>query len=231
MRILALIIGRGGSKRLPRKNIRLLGAKPLIAWSIDVAKDIPDICDILVSTDDTAIAEVSKAEGAYVPWLRPAELATDTANSVDVALHALDWYEAEKGPVDGILLLQPTSPFRSQTTVKRGISLFYQHDYQPVLGVSPVHAHPMRMLKINGDFLVPFMQDQSLEFRSQDLPSVYSINGSFYLITPADLRSFHSFIGLKTVPLIIESIQESIDIDSEIDFKLAEFFLANFDAR
>ena len=137
MRILALITARGGSKRLPGKNIRPLGGKPLIVWSIDVAKDSLEICDILVSTDDSAIAAVCEKAGAYVPWLRPAELAIDTASSVDVALHALDWYEAEKGAVDGLLLLQPTSPFRTQATVQRGIELFSQHDYQPVLGVSP----------------------------------------------------------------------------------------------
>lgn len=91
MRILALIAARGGSKRLPGKNIRVLGGKPLIVWSIDAARGIPEICDILVSTDDPAIAAVCSEAGAYVPWLRPEGLATDTASSVDVALHALDW--------------------------------------------------------------------------------------------------------------------------------------------
>jgi CMP-N,N'-diacetyllegionaminic acid synthase len=95
MKILVLIPARGGSKRLPGKNIRLLGDRPLIVWTIDLAKNIPKICDILVSTDDIAIAEVASKAGALVPWLRPAELATDTATSVDVCLHALDWYEKE----------------------------------------------------------------------------------------------------------------------------------------
>ena len=135
MRILVVITARGGSKRLPGKNIRILGEKPLIIWSIDVAKDIPEICDILVSTDDTAIASICTEAGALVPWLRPAELATDTANSIDVVLHALDWYETEKGAVDGILLLQPTSPFRTKKTVLRGIELFSKNEQQPVLGV------------------------------------------------------------------------------------------------
>jgi CMP-N,N'-diacetyllegionaminic acid synthase len=225
MRILALITARGGSKRLPGKNIRLLGSKPLITWSIDVVKGIPDICDILVSTDDAAIAKVSKDAGVYVPWLRPAELATDTASSVDVALHALDWYEAKKGPVEGILLLQPTSPFRSQTTVKKGIALFAQHGHQPVLGVSPTYEHPMWTLKMEGDYLVPFMQNHGLETRSQDLPLVYVVNGSFYLITPTELRAYRTFVGSRTIPLLIESPQEAIDIDTEWDFKMAEFIV------
>lgn len=222
MRVLALITARGGSKRLPDKNIRLLGGKPLIVWSIDVAKNISGICDILVSTDDSVIAKVCKDAGAYVPWLRPAELATDIANSVDVALHALDWYEAEKGAIDGILLLQPTSPFRTRETIERGIELFGKHNHQPVLGVSPTHAHPMWTLKMEGDYLVPFMQNHGLETRSQDLPSAYVVNGSFYLIAPRELRACHSFFGLKTVPLIIEFPQEVVDIDSEWDFKIAE---------
>ena len=227
MKILALIVARGGSKRLPGKNIRLLAGKPLIVWSIDVAKNIPEICDILVSTDDPAIASVCKEAGAYVPWLRPAELATDTASSVDVALHALDWYEAERGAVDGILLLQPTSPFRTQATVQRGIVLFCQHGYQPVLGVSPTHAHPMWMLKMKGDYLAPLMQEHGLETCSQDLPSTYVVNGAFYLIAPSELRSSHSFMGARAMPLLVESTQEAMDIDTEWDFKMAEFILAS----
>jgi CMP-N,N'-diacetyllegionaminic acid synthase len=231
MRILALITARGGSKRLPGKNIRLLGGKPLIVWSIDVAKGIPEICDILVSTDDPDIVKICKAAGAYVPWLRPSELASDEANSVDVALHALDWYEAEKGQVDGLLLLQPTSPFRTQDIVKRGIALFGQHDYQSVLGVSPTHAHPMWMLKMEGDYLVPFMQNHGLDTRSQDLPPAYVVNGSFYLITPTELRTCRSFVSSKTIPLVIKSPQEAIDIDTEWDLKMAEFIVKNIYAH
>jgi CMP-N,N'-diacetyllegionaminic acid synthase len=231
MRILALITARGGSKRLPGKNIRLLGGKPLIVWSIDVAKDIPEICDILVSTDDPDIAEVSYAASAYVPWLRPIALATDTANSVDVALHALDWYEAEKGQVDGLLLLQPTSPFRTQVTVRRGIELFGKGGYKPILGISPTHMHPMWTLKMEGNYLVPFMQDHGLGIRSQDLPPAYVVNGSFYLIAPSELRSCRSFIGNKTIPLLIESPQEAIDIDTEWDFKMAELIVKSIYAH
>ena len=231
MRILALITARGGSKRLPGKNIRPLGGKPLIVWSIDVAKDSLGICDILVSTDDSAIAAVCEKAGAYVPWLRPAELAIDTASSVDVALHALDWYEAEKGAVDGLLLLQPTSPFRTQATVQRGIELFSQNDYQPVLGISPTHAHPMWAHKMEGDYLVPFMGEHGFRTRSQDLPSAYVVNGSFYLITPAVLRACRSFVGAKTIPLLIESPQEAVDIDTAWDWEIAEFIAADLQMR
>jgi CMP-N,N'-diacetyllegionaminic acid synthase len=227
MRILALITARSGSRRLPGKNIRPLGGKPLIAWSIDVAKGIPEICDILVSTDDTVIADICKEAGAYVPWLRPAELATDTASSVDVALHALDWYEAEKGAVDGLLLLQPTSPFRTQATLQRGIELFSRHGYQPVLGVSVTQEHPMWTLKMEGDYLVPFMRKHGLENRSQDLPPAFVVNGSFYLTSPAELMVCRSFVGAKTIPLLSESPQEAVDIDTEWDWKMAETIAAS----
>lgn len=225
MKILALIPARGGSKRLPGKNIRLLGGKPLIVWSIDVAKDVPEICDILVSTDDPAIAAVCKEAGALVPWLRPAELATDTASSIDVALHALDWYEAEKGVVEGLLLLQPTSPFRTRETVRRGIELFGANGQQSVLGVSPCHTHPMWTLKMDGDYLVPFMSDHGLGTRSQDLPAAYVVNGSFYLSSPAELRASWSFVRAKTIPLLIESPQEALDIDTSLDWIVANSIL------
>ena len=221
MRILALIPARGGSKRLPGKNIRILGDKPLIVWSIDAAKGIPEICDILVSTDSSEIAEISKESGVLVPWLRPAHLATDTASSVDVALHALDWYEAEKGAVDGLLLLQPTSPFRTKETICTGIALFAKHGHSSVVGVSPTHAHPMWTLKMEGNYLVPYMKKHALETRSQDLPPAYVVNGSFYLMSPTELKTFKSFFGSKTVPLLIESPQKELDIDTERDLKIA----------
>jgi len=228
MRILALITARGGSKRLPGKNIRMLGGKPLIVWSIDVAKDIPEICDVLVSTDDPEIQMISTEAGASVPWLRPADLATDTAGSDDVALHAMEWYEREKGAIDALLLLQPTSPFRTNETVRKGIELFKRHDRQSVLGVSPVHDHPMWTFKLEGDYLVPFIRDHGVRTRSQDLPSAYVINGSFYLIAPAELRRRRSFWGPTTIPLIMESPQETLDIDTEWDFRMAEYFLEHF---
>lgn len=228
MRILALITARGGSKRLPGKNIRVLGGKPLIIWSIDVVKDISEICDVLVSTDDPKIAEICAAAGAFVPWLRPAALATDNASSVDVALHALNWYETEKGAVDGLLLLQPTSPFRTKETLRRGIELFGMNSQQPVLGVSPTHAHPMWAFKMEGECLVPFIEKHGFETRSQDLPPAYLVNGSFYLTSPTALRMRRSFIDAKITPLIIHSNREALDIDTEWDWSISVSIVNGF---
>ena len=112
MKVLALIPARGGSKRVPGKNVRDLAGKPLIIWTLDAVRGVEGIVDVLVSTDDPGIAAVASSAGARVPWLRPAHLATDIAGSVDVALHALDWFEMQHGTVDALLLLQPTSPLR-----------------------------------------------------------------------------------------------------------------------
>jgi CMP-N,N'-diacetyllegionaminic acid synthase len=221
-----VIAARGGSKRVPGKNLRLLGARPLIEWSVDVAKGMPDICDILVSTDDSAIATVARSAGALVPWLRPAELATDTASSVDVCLHALDWYEDRNGRVDGLLLLQPTSPFRSRKTVRRGIDLFHAAKRRSVVGVSPAACHPWWCFRIDGETLRPFLDGGGLNLRSQDLPPAYAVNGAFYLIAPEDLRNRRSFIDGASIPLVIEDPRECLDIDSELDWKLAESALA-----
>ena len=225
MKILALIVARGGSKRVPGKNVRSLGGSPLIVWSINVAKDVLEICDILVSTDDSEIADVARKAEAVVPWLRPAELATDTASSVDVCLHALKWYEEKNGKVDGLMLLQPTSPFRSRDTVLRGIETFRFHQCRTVVGVSTAESHPLWCFKIEGETMRPFIEGEGLYMRSQDLPPVYVVNGAFHLITPDDLRKRQSFYGDNMVPLVIDAPEECIDIDTEWDWRLAEAVL------
>ena len=223
MRILALIPARGGSKRLPGKNIKLLGGKPLINWAIEAAQGIPEICEILVSTDAPEIALVAKEAGANVPWLRPEVLSTDQATSVDVALHALNWYESQNGVVDGLLLLQPTSPFRTQVTIKQGIEIFKSHGNRPVVGVSPVHDHPMWTFKMRDGYLAPFLENNGFGIRSQDLEPAFVANGGFYLISPDEIRKSKSFISPESIPLLVDSSEETLDIDTESDFKFAEY--------
>jgi CMP-N,N'-diacetyllegionaminic acid synthase len=222
MRILVLIPARGGSKRIPGKNIRLLGGNPLITWSINVAKSVPEICDTLVSTDSDEIAEIARNAGATVPWLRPSELATDSAPSTDVCLHALEWYENNNGKIDGLLLLQPTSPFRSRDSILRGIEIFRLNKHCSVIGVSEAESHPMWCFKIEEGNMRPFIKGDGLYMRSQDLPSAYVINGSFYLISPKNLQEYRSFFKNDMVPLVIDALEECIDIDTERDWRLAE---------
>jgi N-acylneuraminate cytidylyltransferase len=228
MRILTLIPARGGSKRIPGKNLRRLGNKPLINWTIDSALCTPDLSEIIVSTDDPMIAKIAESAGASVPWLRPKELATDDASSVDVALHALDWFEEANGVVDGVLLLQPTSPFRTCETIQKAINLYQDHDDSTIIGVSPTRDHPMYALVKKGESLVPYVQQNDFKFRSQDLPEIYSVNGSIYLISPSVLRTTHSFFDSKMLPVITNSPFEAIDIDTESDFKFAELITGMF---
>jgi CMP-N,N'-diacetyllegionaminic acid synthase len=225
LKILAVVLARGGSKRLPGKNMRTLGSKPLLLWSIDAAKGISEIVEILVSTDDSAIAEAARNAGAMVPWLRPAELATDTASSTDACIHALDWYETQVGNVDGVLLLQPTSPFRSRKSVLHGIELFRGNERRRVVGVSPAHSHPLWCFKIKDSKLSPYIDGADLHLRSQDLPAAYVINGAYYLVAPKDLRETRSFFNDDMEPLLMLEPEEGIDIDTEWDWKLAQMLL------
>ncbi|EQA54587.1 cytidylyltransferase domain-containing protein [Leptospira kmetyi] len=226
MKLLTVIPARGGSKRLPGKNIKILGDKPLIAWSIEVARGIPEICDILVSTDDPNIAEVAKKFDALVPWLRPPELATDASSSIDVVLHALRWYEKERQKVDGLILLQPTSPLRKKESVENGIDLFVKNEgKKTVLGVSPANPHPLWCFKLENGILKPFQEGGGLHLRSQDLPPAYSVNGSFYLTPKDHLIDQKNFYTDDIIPLISESAAENVDIDTESDWIEAERFL------
>lgn len=222
MKILALLTARSGSKRIPNKNIKKLCGKPLINWSIDSAKCIEGICDILVSTDSPVIAEIAIKAGALVPWLRPKYMAKDSSSSVETSLHALEWYQSEFGKVDGLLLLQPTSPFRTKETIEKSIKLFFKHKMKPVVGFSPVGDHPSWCYKLEEGIMKPYNVDNQEHLRSQDLPPVYIINGSIYLITPEELSKSKSFYKGNIVPFIIENPMESLDIDTPWDWEIAK---------
>jgi CMP-N-acetylneuraminic acid synthetase len=227
MRILAIITARGGSKRLPGKNLLLLGGKPLVNWTIDAVQGLPDICDILVSTDDKQISRAALEAGASVPWLRPAELSGDTASSVDVCLHAVNWYETQYGTVDGLLLLQPTSPFRRTATIARGLKMFTQSPNYPLVSVSPTDAHPMWCYRFEANKMIPYCENNYEAIRSQELPLAYKLNGAIYLIRPDQLRVTRTFLSPGFQPLIMESPWESLDIDTPWDWFLAEKIAEN----
>lgn len=220
-----MIPARGGSKRLPGKNLRLLGGRPLVAWSIATGLQLDAVADVLVSTDDETIAEVARALGALVPWLRPSELSTDEATTTDVALHALDWYEQARGPVDGLLLLQPTTPFRRLASMHRGMDLFAVHDRRAVVGVCQAGAHPLWCFTVAEGRLRPFVHGGGLDLRSQDLPEALVVNGAFYLVQPDQLRRTGSFFGEAPTPLRMDGPEESIDIDTPLDLMVAQTVL------
>ncbi len=223
MKLLALIPARGGSKRVPGKNVKPLGGLPLIAWTIKAAQESGVCSRIQVSTDDDEIVEVSRRYGADVPGLRPAALATDTAGSVEVAIHALDVYGQEFGEPDGLLLLQPTSPFRTAATIKRAAAVFQSSGgAHPVVGVSPASCHPAWCFRATSTGMEPFLGWDSLGSRSQDLEPAWMLNGAIYVIAPARLRAEHKFLTPDTLPLIMKDAQEAIDIDTPEDWAAAE---------
>lgn len=227
MKILALIPARGGSKRLPGKNIRKLGGLPLIAWSIRAARE-SGVCDeVVVSTDDPQIAEIASLHGAAVPGLRPAELASDVAGSVDVALQALELHEALHGNVDGLLLLQPTSPFRTAESIRRAVALFGgEAGRRPVVSLSPAASHPAWCFRVTQDGLSPFLGWEPISQRSQDLEPAWTLNGAIYLVPPGRLRTERSFFGVDALPMLMDDPREAIDIDTPADWVLAESALA-----
>ncbi len=230
-RTLAVVTARGGSKRLPGKNIRMLGGKPLIAWSVEPAIRIGRLCDVLISTDDPEIAEAARAAGGLVPWLRPASLSGDAARSAEACIHALDWYERGHGLVDALMLLQPTSPFRTRETIGRGIDLFYAGGRRPVVAVAKAPAHPDRCYRIERGSLRPFTGAGRRETRTQDLEPAYAVNGALYVIAPGDLRKRRSFYRGDMRPLVLEDPAEALDIDTEWDWRIAEALVEQGAAR
>jgi CMP-N,N'-diacetyllegionaminic acid synthase len=231
MKLLALIPARGGSKRIPNKNIRVLGSKPLITWSIDAARAVPELADVLVSTDSPLIAQIARDAGAMVPWLRPAALASDTASSSDVLKHALEWYELERSPVDGVVLLQPTCPFRRATSLLGALQRFRDQpagdDRSTVVSVSPSAVPPewcFRMDATNGE-LLPLLGWSELGKRSQDLQSAVQLNGSIYIASSATIRAGQPLVGPGSIAFFMPGAEESVDIDTEDDWRLAESFL------
>jgi len=223
MKILALIPARAGSKRLPGKNLLKVGGKSLIARAIEIAQQIPEICDVLVSTNGNDIAGAARSAGALVPWLRPRELSSDDATSIEVALHALNWYETEKGPIDGFLLLQPTSPFRTKETIQAGIDLFRGGSGKSVISVSPCHFKTTWLFNIKDGLLQPLKPNEIDSSQTEQSQELHIVNGVLYLVSPEQLRLQDSFLTDPTIPLVIDSKRESLDIDTEFDYKMAIF--------
>jgi len=220
-KILAVITARGGSKRLPNKNILDLGNKPLIAHTIVEAKKSKYIDKVIVSTDDDKIVEISKKYGAEVPFIRPAELSNDTADSISVLKHSIEFFNNE---YDYIVLLQPTSPLRKTEDIDGAIELL-NNDIEAVVSVcetehSPLWANTLPVNKSMKDFIKEEVKNK----RSQDLPTYYRLNGAIYVADIKYLYKLNGFIGEKTNAYVM-SQKHSVDIDTELDFKLAEIII------
>jgi len=225
MNPLIIITARGGSKGIPYKNIKPLNGKPLICYSIDVARQFTTEENICVTTDDDKIIDVVENYGLKVPFKRPAELATDTASSNDVLLHALSFYEQQGKNIDVIILLQPTSPFRKVDFLREAVNL-YTPAVDMVVSVKEAPANPYYNCfeeNINGFLTISKTMEHPIT-RRQDAPKVWEYNGSIYVINPDSLKEkgMQHFTRIKKYPM---SDNYSIDIDTPLDWKIAELLL------
>lgn len=216
--ILVVIPARGGSKGLPGKNIKELCGKPLIAYSIDVARAITTDDNICVSTDDQKIIDVVEKYGLKVPFVRPAELATDTATTNDVLLHAVNFFEKQGKRFDKMLLLQPTSPLRTIDEVKDAIGL-YSDDIDMVVSVTKSHA-PAVLCHDNEDGFVELVHNKKACGR-QSLPTFYEFNGAIYVINISSLKA-KGLGGFDRRIKYVMPKETSVDIDDIYDFMLIE---------
>lgn len=221
MNVLGLIPARAGSKSIPKKNLVDLGGRPLIAWTIEAAMN-SSLSRVIVSTDSNEIAAVSKSFGTEVPFMRPEEISKDDSLSIDVVIHALDMLKEE---FDSVMLLQPTSPFRSVSDINNAVQLLAEAD--SVISVEAVEGmHPARMKFINTDgYLVdPVFAEEVENMPRQQLAPLYIRNGAIYL-TKTDSISQRTFKGMKSKALIMPSLR-STNIDTEFDLQIARALLA-----
>jgi CMP-N-acetylneuraminic acid synthetase len=223
-KILAIIPARGGSKRLPGKNIRPIAGKPLIAHSIDVSLQSKYINRVIVSTDDEKITEVSKRYGAEV-LKRSTELSQDSTPTIDVVFHVLDELKKDGYNPDIIILLQPTSPLRTVDDVDKSIELFAKlKSAQSLVSVTAFSHSPFWAIKIENNFLKSVFGKKYFLMRGQDLSTLFRPNGAIFISKPNILRKYKTFYAPKAVAYKMPP-ERSIDIDDITDLKLAEFLM------
>lgn len=218
--MLIVIPARGGSKGVPGKNIKLLNGKPLIQYTIEAALQITSKENIIVSTDSPEIKAVVEGLGLPVPFLRPEELATDTAGTYQVLLHALQHYQALGNTADKLVLLQPTSPFRTASHIQKAIAL-YSDQLDMVVSVKETEANPYYVLKEEDEngYLQPCKKGSFT--RRQDCPKVWELNGAIYVINPRSLQA-GPMTEFKKIKKYEMDPQSSHDIDTQLDWQLAE---------
>lgn len=227
--VLGLIPARGGSKTIPRKNLRPLGGRPLIAWTFQAARGSARLTRIICSTDDAEIAALARQAGVEVPFLRPAELAQDDTPTLPVVQHAVRAVEQAGYRADVVVLLQPTSPLRRAAHIDAAVDLLLSSGADAVVSVVevPHHFNPVSLLRIEDGRLVPYLPGEGVRvLRRQDKPEVWARNGAAVYVTRREvLLDEESFFGRDCRPLVM-SREESVDIDDETDLAIAEALLA-----
>ncbi len=224
MNILVVIPARGGSKGIPGKNIKPLNGKPLIYYTIDAARCITDDAHICVSTDDDRIIDVVEHYGLKVPFKRPDYLATDTASTYDVLLHALHFYEEKGEHLDVIVLLQATSPFRTGEHVKEALAL-YSNEIDMVVSVKETDSNPYYVcFEENAQGMLEISKGDGHYTRRQDCPPVYEYNGAIYVINPVSLKKMPLNKFPKRRKYVMDR-EHSLDLDTMLDWQIAEIVI------
>lgn len=224
--MIAIIPARGGSKGVPRKNVRLLNGKPLISYTIEAAIGSKYVSKVIVSTDDNEIAEVALSCGAEVPFMRPPELATDTAKAIDTYLYTINRLESiYNEPVENFIVLLPTAPLRTSDDIDKAITIFLSNKAETVISVMEANHPPSwyKQIDANG-ILKNYFNEVDNSLNRQEAPKSYLPNGAIYIFNYQKLKSTNDYYNNKTFPYVM-SINHSIDIDNEVDFLLAEILI------
>lgn len=227
-KILAIIPAREGSKRLPGKNIKLLGGKPLISWTIEAALNCEYLDDVIVSTDSEKISVVARESGAQVPFQRPESLARDNSSSIDVILHTLGYFSGKGLIFDYVALLQPTSPLRNSKHISEAIELLISKKGDAIVSVCETEHSPLWSNTLKEDCSMDsFLADTLKNKRSQDLPTYYRLNGAIYLVDVKRLKDENSIFLSNNVYAYKMNRHSSVDIDEKLDFDIADTILNN----
>jgi len=225
--IIAVIPARGGSKGVPHKNIKLLAGKPLIGHTIEAALKSTFLDRVIVSTDGEEVAKLARELGAEVPFMRPKYLATDTATTVSVLQHVVNYLENDENYYPNIIVtLQPTSPFRTTEDIDNCINKMLNSRSDSIVSLVEVEQHPYWMKCLNGDKVCPFISTEREYSRRQDLPLVYILNGAVYVTRRDVLMNENMIMGHDTRAVVMDK-NKSIDIDTLNDFLLAEIVISN----
>lgn len=218
---IAIIPARGGSKRIPRKNIKLFHGKPMIAYSIEAAIKSGCFDKVIVSTDDAEIADVAQQFGAQVPFMRPADIADDYATTLDVMKHALEWLEAQGDVIDNVCCLYATAPFVLPSNLKQGYEALQSGELDYAFSATSYAFPIQRALKLNAEGTVEMFQPEHFNTRSQDLIEAYHDAGQFYWGTTDAFKAKRPIFGVKSKAVLLPRKQVQ-DIDTPEDWDLAE---------
>ena len=229
MRILGIIPARGGSKGVRGKNIKLLNGKPLLAYTAEIALQSKYLSKIILSSDDQAIIAVAKSIGIQVPFIRPSALAGDQTPTIDVIIHALQWFESQDVFFDAVCLLQVTSPFRMVEFLDKAITKFIASGCDSLVSVQkvPHEYNPHWTFEVNpeGNLNIATGEDKIIS-RRQELPAAFHRDGSIYLTKTAVLLQQHSLYG-KSISFIESQAEFYVNIDTLTDWEKAEQMIIN----